>query len=278
MIFFVHIGKTAGSTMNRYLAEAYRLGYGHCEAFIHQDGPLAERLAVADWMSGHVALPVARARLEPRRAGVRYFTCVRRPAAQVRSHYNWLVEIFHKGPEFYGNHPAPVRAISERVRATVANPTPAAIARDLRQFAGLFLDNQSRYLFGRDLAPVEAALAGGARFGAIPAVAEALGRFEAIGESGAIEALARHVIGPAAFAPEAGGKRENASRYHFDPALFEAEEVTETLRLHNRIDALLHAHLVARMTDGLLVAPGRAASAPAAAEAAGDVLGGAGRG
>ena len=270
MIFFVHIGKTAGSTMNRYFVENYRVGYGHCEAFIHDPVELAERITVADWMSGHVALPVARARLAPHVAagrvpggeGVRYYTCIRRPAAQVRSHYNWLVEIFHKGPDFYGRHPAQVKAISEQVRATVANPTAAGIAGDLRQFSGLFLNNQSRYVFGSNLQPLQQALGEGVRFGAIPAVAETVGIFDAIGESGAIETLFRHIHGNA---PVASGerKRENESRYHFDPALFESDEVTETLRLHNRIDQLLYGYLTARMTDGLLV---NRADLPAAAE------------
>jgi hypothetical protein len=254
MIFFVHVGKTAGSTLNRYLADSAR-GFAHCEAFIHDPAALPARLAEATWLSGHVSLPVARRRLAPVLSsipgGIRYYTCVRRPAAQVRSHYNWLVEIFHKGPKFYDAHPAQIRMISEAVRATVAAPSPTAVAADLRRFAGLFLNCQSRYFFGPDLAALpKAEDADG--FAALPAVRATVAAFDAIGESDAVETLANHILGTSRYSA-ANRRQENASRYHFDPALFESDEVQETLRLHNRVDALLYADLVRRMTDGLLV-------------------------
>jgi hypothetical protein len=266
MIFFVHIGKTAGSTMNRHLAEHYPLGFGHCESFIHDPAQLRVRILGAAWMSGHVPLPLARRRLAPFGREVRYFTCVRRPAAQVRSHYNWLVEIFHKGPEFYAAHPLQIKVISEQVRETVANPSPAAVASDLRAHAGLFLNHQSRYFFGGDLAPLLAVLDAGTPFAAIPEVAAGIAGFEAIGDSGAVAALFGQILGR----PPRGGVRvkENASRYHFDPELFESEEVRATLAVHNRLDELLYAHLTARMTGGLLVNR-PAAGHPAAAAAPG---------
>ena len=251
MIFFVHVGKTAGSTMNKYLASNYPLGFGHCEAFIKDDAVLADRLPRASWMSGHVTLPVALQRLEPLRSDIQWFTCVRQPEAQVRSHYNWLVEIFHKQKGFYEAHPAQIRTISEAVRETVAAPRAAAIARDLRRFSGLFLNNQSRYFFGHDLATLQAAADADA-FAALPAVRETVEIFDAIGKSDAIEALANHILGEPRYSA-VNGRKENASRYHFDPALFNSDEVQETLRLHNRVDELLYAHLAQRMTGGLLV-------------------------
>lgn len=267
MIFFVHIGKAAGSTMNRYFVDNFPPGFGHCEAFIHDPAQLRERIGKAAWMSGHVPLPVARRRLAPLGLDVRYFTCVRRPAAQVRSHYNWLAEIFHKGSAFYEAHPAQIKVISEAVRRTVADPSPAAVARDLRQHAGLFLNHQSRYFFGGDLAPLLEALDAGTPFAAIPQVQAGIAGFEAIGESGAVAALFGHIKdGSRRFG---GGRvKENASRYHFDPGLFETEEVQATLRAHNRLDELLYAHLTARMTGGLLVNR-PAAGHPAAAAAPG---------
>jgi hypothetical protein len=252
MIFFVHIGKTAGSTMNRYLAENYPLGFQHCEAFFNDPAALRDRAAQADWMSGHITLPVALERLSPLRSDVRYYTCVRRPKQQVRSHYNWLVEIFCKGEKFYGAHPPPIKAISEQIRRTVSNPSPARIAQDLRKFSGLFLNHQNRYFFAGDITECERAVAAGVPFDEIPLVRKTVASFDAIGESDSIEALFNHLHGAAVYS-RANRMEENASRYHFDPELFEAEEIQATLRAHNHLDELLYGHLTARMTDGLLV-------------------------
>lgn len=251
MIFFVHIAKTAGSTMNRYLAENYRDGIDHCERYI-ADPTLGSRAARVDWMSGHVTLPAARAAFAPLQLDVRYVTCIRQPAAQIRSHYNWLAEIFYKSPAFYEAHPPVIKAISEQVRRTIANPTPAAVARDLRQHAGLFLNSQSRYFFGARIDPSLLAVRDADVFAALPTVREMVDTFDAIGDSGSIEALFNHVYGSERYS--AGNRqRVNVSQYRFDPALFDSEEVAETIHLHSRLDDLLYGYLTGRMAGGLLV-------------------------
>jgi hypothetical protein len=252
MIFFVHVAKTAGSTMNRYLAENHPSGVDHCERYLGDRAALADVVRKSDWMSGHVTLPAAIDALAPLRSDIRYFTCIRRPAAQVRSHYNWLVEIHRKGAQFYEAHPRIIKDISEQVRRTVANPTPAGVARDLRAFAGLFLNSQSRYFFGAEMPPPLQRAEDAEAFAALPVVASTVAAFDAIAESGSIEALFNHIHGSPRYSA-ANRQRVNVSRYHFDPGLFESEEVTETLRLHNRIDNLLYDHLAARMVGNLLV-------------------------
>jgi len=265
MIFFVHVAKTAGSTMNRYLAENCGDGVDHCERFIDDPAALGGVAARVEWMSGHVTLPAARAALAPLPRSVRYVTCVRRPAAQIRSHYNWLAEIFYKSATFYEAHPPIIKAISEQVRQTIANPSPAAVARDLRQHAGLFLNSQSRYFFGARIDPSLLAVRDAEVFAALPTVRETVDTFDAIGDSGSIEALFNHVHGSARYS--AGNRQKvNVSQYHFDPALFDSEEVAETLRLHSRLDDLLYGYLTERMAGGLLVnRPSPAAAAVLAA-------------
>ena len=252
MIFFVHVAKTAGSTMNRYLAENYPRGVDHCERYLGDRAALADIVRKADWMSGHVTLPAAMDAFAPLRSDIRYFTCIRKPVSQVRSHYNWLVEIYHKGAQFYEAHPRIIKDISEQVRRTVASPSPAGIARDLREFAGLFLNSQSRYFFGAEMPPPLQRAQDAEAFAALPVVGRTVAAFDAIAESGSIEALFNHIHDSARYS--AGNRqRVNVSRYHFDPSLFDSEEVTETLRLHNRIDNLLYGHLTARMVDNLLI-------------------------
>ena len=264
MIFFIHVGKTAGSTMNNYLASNYPLGFDHCEAFINDDAVLADRLRRANWMSGHVTLPATLQRLAPLRSDIRWFTCVREPEAQVRSHYNWLIEIFHKGRRFYDGHPQLVKDISEQIRQTAANPTPAGVARDLRTSAGLFLNYQSRFFFGNDLKRLKAAAAAGTPLGDMPAVVRSTEKFDAIADSAAIERLFNHIHGADVYTPD-NRLKVNTSTYRIDPELFKSDEVRETLRQHNLLDELLYAHLAKSMVDGLLVNRTRPAAMATAA-------------
>lgn len=54
LIFFIHVPKTAGSTINHYFEKNLNLGYTHCEAFVNNTELLTTRATEADWLSGHV--------------------------------------------------------------------------------------------------------------------------------------------------------------------------------------------------------------------------------
>jgi hypothetical protein len=238
LIFFVHIGKAAGSTLNSQLQEHVGRGYAHCEGFIDNLDLWKQRVETADWLSGHVHMPRARTRLQGLGREVRYYTCIREPKAQIMSHYNWIAEIFHKGPDFYGKHPERIRTISERVRATVIDPSPEKVVRDLRDFGGLFLNNQSKYFVGQDLRDFEARLEA------------SLPSFSAVCTSRSMQRLIGHLAGAdVAWAD----KFENASRYHFDKALFDSEAVATFIAENNDKDAFMYASITRRMTDGLLL-------------------------
>jgi hypothetical protein len=238
LIFFVHIGKAAGSTLNSQLQEHVGRGYPHCEHFIDNPDLWKQRVETADWLSGHVYLPKARMRLQGTGREVRYYTCIREPKAQIMSHYNWIAEIFHKGPHFYGNHPEPIKAISERVRATVADPSPEKVVRDLRDFGGLFLNNQSKYFVGHDLGGFESRLEA------------SLPSFSAVCTSRSMQRLIGHLSGGDVAWDD---KFENASRYHFDKALFDSAAVERFIEENNDKDVLMYDSITRRMTDGLLL-------------------------
>ena len=227
LVVFVHTPKTAGSTINASLA-ALGPGMAHVEA--HKSDTQAFR-AMAEqmaWLSGHVTITDFQTLLAGLDRPVRYFSVMRAPSAHVRSHYNWLIEIFHKGPKFYDSHPPHVKAISEAIRAADRN-APDSIVEMLRRYRGLFLNFQSRFILGQDF---------DWRKGRLQA---ALSRFEYVGDGSDLDSLLQ-AIKPGLVAAE----DVNVSRYHFDPELFDSPVVTAFLATDNAHDIALHARVVKR--------------------------------
>jgi hypothetical protein len=50
--------------------------------------------------------------------------------------------------------------------------------------------------------------------------------------------------------PAATIRRENVSRYHFDPAAFDTDEMRDFLRAHNTLDEMLYNALDLRSEGG----------------------------
>ena len=224
LIFFVHVPKTAGTTVNAGLHRELPDGITHCEAIIRDDVSLKRAASECDWLSGHVSLPNAEARLrEMTDRPVRFFACVRRPVDQVRSHYNWLIEIYRRGPAFYEPHPRAIRDISETIRRS--RHDPASIIDILDHHAGLFLNCQSKWILGTEDARDEAE------------IHRRLARYEAVMENDRIEDLLGRMVGR----PVAVTRRENASKYHFPTGAFESPEMTDFLKRRNNVDERLFA-------------------------------------
>lgn len=229
LIVFIHVPKTAGSTVNRILAAA-RPGLEHCEAIIGQPEVLRRKLSDLDWISGHV--PFDRMHAALRQATdrpLRFFTAVRDPIAQVASHYNWLIEIHHRGKAFYRDHPDHIRVISERIRAS-DNTDPAAIIENLDRYQGLFLNQQSLTVLG-------------ARFnwssGQLP---RHLRAYDYIATERTLPTLIGRLAGPLAERPP----RENVSPYHFDVSIFRQGPVRNFLMRNNFLDWTLYRALADR--------------------------------
>lgn len=231
LIFFVHVPKTAGSTVNDYLQQRLPSGRSHCEAFINGDR-LSDIASTADWISGHVDLATASARLKTTtRRKVRFFSAVRSPVKQVVSHYNWLIEIAHRGRDFYNSHPAGIRAISEAIRSSGTDA--ASIAANLRRWPSLFLNMQSRYVLGHDFHATSEAQ-----------IRERLGIYEYVGLSDNISPLVEAISG----APASDERAMNSSRYHFNPDVFTTDELVDCLQASNQLDTLLY-QIVANLRD-----------------------------
>jgi hypothetical protein len=54
LLAFVHVPKTAGSTVNAVLGHCSPRGLRHCEGILHTDAFL-DHAADGDWLSGHIS-------------------------------------------------------------------------------------------------------------------------------------------------------------------------------------------------------------------------------
>jgi hypothetical protein len=213
LIFFVHVPKTAGSTANSYLMEHFPDGSAHCDGWFFEDGCM-HLLDTLTWVSGHIAQPRASARVRQftsRR--VEYFACLRNPTDQIRSHYNWLIEIFQRGGIWYDDMPDWVKKISEQIRKSgFSVPVIQGNLLDHKEF---FLNYQSLWLVKAD-----------------EPVAGALEPFKLVTTTDRLSDLLYAMIGKEIPIT----RRENESVSHFDPKLFSGPEMQSFLCEHNDRD------------------------------------------
>lgn len=220
LIAFVHIPKTAGSTINEYLREAAP-GQDHIESWLGAPDQVSAKLAKLKWVSGHVEFSAMQTLLsvEPGRR-IEFFTALRDPAKQISSHYNWLIEIFHRSQQFYNAHPERIKEISHRIRHA-DNSNPKAIIEQLELAPGLFLNQQSRVLLGNAI--------NDASMDDIDAV---LKKFRFVATERTLPNLVRLMVG----AEYTDKRRSNTSTYHFDPEVFQTPELIRFLKERNAQD------------------------------------------
>lgn len=223
LVVYVHVPKTAGSSINHAL-KGWGKGLDHIER--HKGDPekflrLADQL---DWMSGHIRTAEFAKLLEGLDRPVRWFTSVREPSRHVASHYNWLIEIFHKGEEFYEGHNVHAKRISETLRAS-DNNDPEIVVANLKRFKNLFLNLQSRFLEDPDYE------------------GEMDGRFEFICDDSDIDTLLARIGAGARGVPQ-----ENRSSYHFDKAVFRTPRLQAFLQEANKLDYAAYDRVRQRKT------------------------------
>lgn len=153
---------------------------------------------------------------------VRYFTCLREPIFQVMSHLNWLVEIYHKGFDFFYTHPENIQLLSHKVRSNGLRTT-SDIMFILLSHRNFFLNNQSQYILGGAEQDYEH-------------IKQQLKDFSYVGTESTLKTLLKKMTGKSPGSIE----HANASKYHFDKSLFEKEEIRRFLEVHNASDFLLY--------------------------------------
>lgn len=225
---FIHVPKTAGSTVNEYLERSGAQGASHVEAWIQDDAITSQKLTEMEWVSGHVTFPDMRARLSAHSfRHLRFFTLVREPVRQLMSHYNWLIEIYHRGGSFYDGHPQRIKEISESIRAA-DNDDPLSVIKQILAAPGLFLNSQSNLVLG--------------------GVPESFSDTEFRNRLSVYERIATEASLPV-FLKEISGldyedaRRSNVSPYHFDKRVFEEEILQTFITERHSADLALYDYL-----------------------------------
>lgn len=222
LIAHIHVPKTAGTTINAALAHALGPGRDHIQPLLSDPGAFAAVVAESRWIAGHVPLPRMQAALRAAGVTARYVTALRKPVSHVASHYNWLIEIGHRGRAFLQGHPPEIRDMHHQIAAS-DNSDPLVVIRNLETYTGLFLNCQARHVIGPQFALAETSFADG------------LGAYDSILFPNDIRAGLSRLLPGQSFAPA----EKNASRYHFDPRVFTHPALRLFLRDRNRADEAL---------------------------------------
>lgn len=253
---FVHVPKTAGSTLNahllrlygrttspriwpvvqavvpasvmdvsvvgRILAPRFAKGATHIGYLRNKPEQMATTMLASAWVSGHI--PRDEMETHVARAGrtAEYYTIVRDPVAQLASHYQWWIEIYARGPWRYFRYKPFWRGLSRRIRAT-DNRDPQAIIGVLRDYAPVFLNFQHKYVVG-DLD-----------------VDDALARYVAIGLDNDVAGVAEAITGQ-----RPADLHANISRSRFDRSIFKSPDMQNFLAHEHAKDIALYAKLKAR--------------------------------
>jgi len=224
LLAFVHVPKTAGTTIGQELGRSYA-GHTSVEHWIRDAQVARPRVADTAFVAGHVNLPeLADALAAVTERPIHYVTALRSPTDHVRSHYNYLIEIFNRGPEFYDPHGPAAKAISERIRS-VDNTNPRNVIAQLDAAADLFLNFQSSYALGcRDeLSDDE--------------LSHRLDAYDAIGRGDQVGAFVEWLTGT----PAAEVGTHNSSVAHVPAEIFDDPEVQDFLAVRNAADIQLYS-------------------------------------
>ncbi|WP_373353631.1 hypothetical protein [Pseudoroseicyclus sp. CXY001] len=252
---FIHVPKTAGSTLNaalfahhaaghpalpllrtlpgglrdnsvllRRLGPSVAEGVPHIGHYEGDPARMTGLLRQASWVSGHIQRRRFASFLEEAGRIPRWVSLIRDPTEQVASHYQWWIEIHDRGWLRFRRYPAFFRQLSADIRAA-DNNDPKAVIHFLALHHTLFLNLQADYLMpdGRETSVED-----------MPA---ALADFAGLGLGSDIAPAFRAMTG--AEAPPL--PRRNTSRSAFDRAVFRTERMRAFLAEHNALDERLWA-------------------------------------
>lgn len=150
-IFFIHVGKTAGSSFNFFLKKNFH-GEDHCERYLipgTNKFSNREHLQSLDYISGHLKLSVFQ---ENEFSKDEYFVLafLRDPISQLISHINWIIHIYDISRRVFKAHPENIQNMSIELRNSNLYD-PNIFIEKIIKFSGLFKNNQSRYFLNDDL-------------------------------------------------------------------------------------------------------------------------------
>jgi hypothetical protein len=227
LLAFVHVPKTAGSTVNAVLGHCSPRGLSHCEGILHTDAFL-DHASDCDWLSGHISRDDFAGKLIWRDRPIEYFATTREPIAQLLSGLNWHFEVSHRGIESFLAHSIAAQRNIAEVQATDFSRLYSIMALLLKPDSG-FLNCQARYILGADFASISDS-----------EITRRLNSYCYIATEQTLPDLYQ-AFGFAEIPRDANEFRENAaSKYHFDTTIFKTPELRAFLAFHHRHDIALY--------------------------------------
>lgn len=243
-LLFMHIAKTAGTSVNNYFASQYpqELVATHVESDLRwrDDREYVSRL---EFMSGHIGLAQFQRKLDL--ADYYKVTLLREPFAHLRSHLAWIRRLSDPGETArLERHPAYVRELSGTLRNLDLSDAAAlgGFVESLDGEALQLLDNcQTRYL--SQVASGKSVEAEDYR------VAEkSLERFEKVGVTESVDGFLRAIARELQFEKPYDPRPRNVSRSHYGLDI-RRREVRECVYPLVRFDLRLYRFLEANLAD-----------------------------
>ena len=227
----VHIPKTAGSTINHIMENSGLNSWPHIEGLKHNDEVLNQISNNADFISAHIPFREFRSIISKYTSRkVIFHSFIREPTMQVASYYNWLIEIFHRGGDFYEQHPQEIKEMSLKLRRS-KNESSQEIKNNLNEFGDFFLNLQTYYLLEKR---------------SFTSLREEINGIDHIWLTNQIDDFCNKVLGSSQIIPHA-----NKSSYHFRQQIFFEDKLQEFLNVHCSSDYELYTFFSEKIKQAL---------------------------
>lgn len=229
LLAFVHVPKTAGSTVKNVLGLCSPRGYAYCETMIHKGQEFVNHVLGYDWVSGHVTLEALYAALGWLGRPIEYFSVAREPTSHVISQLNYSLERQTR-PGYLQTNSLEEQMFDAEVRR-IDFTNPYSVIGFLLKYDGQVMNMQSRLLLGVD-------------FHWIPEVEmkRRLATYCYIATEKTIAEMCR-TFGFVRLPEGYADRRDNKARKHFGTEVFDSPELKEFLAWRNRYDERLYATL-----------------------------------
>jgi hypothetical protein len=226
LIVFVHVPKTAGSTIKQVLNLCTPRANGWAELIIGNCVSFPGLARKLDWVGGHLGRDQFANALIWCDRPLEYFASVREPVSQLVSVLNWSFEKYSRG-DYYARYSLDEQRLDAEVMSTDFN-NPAAILNLLFRCPGL-LNIQSRLVPGVDFAALSD-----------DEVARRLATYTFVATEADLLRLYR-AFGFAQLPDGVDKIRENVAKPHFDRRVFDSPRFKEFLSIHHKHDLRLYS-------------------------------------
>jgi hypothetical protein len=229
LLAFVHVPKTAGSTVKNVLGLSSPRGYSYCETMIHKGQEFVDYALGYDWISGHVTREALHAALGWLGRPIEYFSAAREPTSHVISQLNYSFERQSRTGYLQTNSLEEKMFDAEVRKVDFTNPY--SVIALLLKYDGLVINMQSRQLLGADFHRISEA-----------EVKRRLATYCYVATEKTIPELCR-AFGFVRLPEGYADRHDNKARKHFGTEVFDSPELKEFLAWQNRYDERLYAIL-----------------------------------